>query len=203
MAENGLGGAFVPSADYTTSGNWTFQGNVTVEGTLTDTGTVLASPTITGTVAGGATYTAPTLTTPALGTPASGVLSSCTAYPLGSLTGAGTGVLTALAIANAASGGYAVNGIAGVANGYKIARSAAPVAVTGTSDITTGLATVLAAFACAESNYDGTAFANCQAVVTGGAGHILLKAWKITAADNGALIAATVAQNISWVAIGT
>jgi len=93
--------------------------------------------------------------------------------------------------------------VAGAAAGYKIARSPTPVAVTGTSDVTTGLTTVLAAVACAESDLDGTNLASVQAVVTGGAGHILLKCWKITAADNGALVAASAAKNVSWIAIGT
>lgn len=41
--------------------------------------------------------TSPTLVAPVLGTPASGDLSNCTALPLGSLTGLGTGVATFLA----------------------------------------------------------------------------------------------------------
>lgn len=167
------------------------------------TGETFISPTITGTVLGGATYAAPTFTAPALGTPASGLLTNTTGFPAGALAGLGAGVAAALAIANGSAGGYAVNPLAGVAAGYKIARSAAPVAVTGTSDITTGLASVLAALACPESDLDGTTFAAAQAVVTGGAGHILLKCWKITAADNGALIAADAAKNVSWIAIGT
>lgn len=51
--------------------------------------------------------TSPTLTTPVLGTPSSGTLSSCTGYPTAQLTGAGTGVLTALAI-NVGSAGAPV-----------------------------------------------------------------------------------------------
>lgn len=48
--------------------------------------------------------TSPTLVTPILGTPTSGTLTNCT-LPIGGLTGAGTGVLTAMAIATNASGG--------------------------------------------------------------------------------------------------
>lgn len=76
MAENGLGGAFVPSADYTIEGDWTVNGDWTFNGSVIDTGTTLVSPTISGTVAGGASYTAPTLTAPVVtgGATVSGVV---------------------------------------------------------------------------------------------------------------------------------
>lgn len=49
--------------------------------------------------------TSPTLTTPLLGTPTSGVLTNCTGYPVGSLSGLGTNVATALGNAtNGANG---------------------------------------------------------------------------------------------------
>ncbi len=177
----------------------------TVAGGASYTAPTLTSPTITGTTAigAGATLTSPTLVTPALGTPASGVLSSCTGYDLGDVVGAGTGVLTALAAAVGTTGGVAVNGVAGVAAGYKLARSATPVAVTGTSDVTTGLSTVISCGADADADLDGTTLLAVQAVNTGGAGHILLKCWKATAANNVALIAADAAKNINWWAIGT
>jgi hypothetical protein len=53
------------------------------------------------------TLTSPTMTAPALGTPASGVLTNCTGLPLGSVTGLGTGVATALAINTGSSGAIA------------------------------------------------------------------------------------------------
>ena len=93
-----------------------------------------------------------------------------------------------------------------LADGIKIARSATAVAVTGTSDVTTGLATIIACFANAESDFDGDTLSAVQAVNTGGAGHILLKCWKVTvggAAGNPTLIAATVAKNVDWFAVGT
>ncbi len=62
MAEAGLGGAFVPSADYTTSGDWNFLGDLTVHGTLTPADYTFANPVITGTVTGAATYSTPVLT---------------------------------------------------------------------------------------------------------------------------------------------
>lgn len=49
------------------------------------------------------TLTSPTFVTPVLGTPSSGNLSSCTAYPLAQLTGAGTNVLTFLATPSSAN----------------------------------------------------------------------------------------------------
>jgi len=63
--------------------------------------------TFTGKAITGGTFTSPTLVTPALGTPTSGNLSNTTNYPLAQLTGAGTGVLTALAI-NIGSAGAVV-----------------------------------------------------------------------------------------------
>ncbi len=59
-------------------------------------------------------FTSPALTTPALGTPSSGNLSNCTALPVGSVTGLGTGVATALAV-NVGSAGAPVvlNGAGG------------------------------------------------------------------------------------------
>lgn len=92
---------------------------------------------------------------------------------------------------------------AGVAAGYVVARSAAPVAVTGTLDINTGLAAVVSVTISASSDMDGTNLAAVSAVITGSAGHFTAKCWKITAADNGALIAATGAKNINWIAVGT
>ena len=54
------------------------------------------------------------LSAPALGTPVSGTLSNCTSFPLASLTGAGTGVLAALAINIGSSGApVVVNGALG------------------------------------------------------------------------------------------
>ena len=80
--------------------------------TDTLTNKTLTSPSIDGTVSGGATYSSITLTTPALGTPSSGVATNLTGIPLGtdaSLTGTlsvakgGTGQTTANAGFNALS----------------------------------------------------------------------------------------------------
>lgn len=96
--------------------------------------------------------------------------------------------------------------VAGVAASYKVARGVA--AVTGTATVVTGLATVVAVVASAQSDPDGTALAEVSGTIgdqagTPAAGSVILKCWKITAADNGALIAATAAQNVNWIAVGT
>lgn len=98
------------------------------------------------------------------------------------------------------------NPIAGIAAGYKVARGVA--AITGTGTVVTGLATVVAVIATSQDDLDGTTLAGVSATIGNqsgapAAGSVILKAWKITAADNGALIAATAAKNINWVAIGT
>jgi hypothetical protein len=80
--------------------------------TDTLTNKTLTSPSIGGTVSGGATYSSPVLVTPALGTPASGVMTNVTGIPLGtdaSLTGTlsiakgGTGQTAKAAAYNALS----------------------------------------------------------------------------------------------------
>lgn len=198
------GGAFNPAADYSFTGSVRMN-DLTVTGTMTDTGSTLASPTITGTVAGGATYTAPTFTAPVLGTVAAGsVLTNATGLPVSTgVAGLGTGVATALAANAGATGGFAVNGTAGVAAGYKVARSAAPVAVTGTLDIDSGLATVVSVMISASTDLDGDTFAGVSAVITGAAGHFTAKCWKNNADGDATMVAATAAKDINWIAIGT
>lgn len=52
----------------------------------------------------------PTMVTPALGTPASGTMTNTTGFPIANLAGAGTGVLTALAVNIGSAGAPVVNG---------------------------------------------------------------------------------------------
>lgn len=54
-------------------------------------------------LATGPTISSPTLVTPALGTPASGNLANCTGYPVGNVTGFGTGIATFLATPTSAN----------------------------------------------------------------------------------------------------
>jgi hypothetical protein len=57
------------------------------------------------------TLTSPTLTTPVLGTPSSGTLTSCTGLPISTgVSGLGTNVATALAVAVGSSGAFVTNG---------------------------------------------------------------------------------------------
>jgi hypothetical protein len=74
--------------------------------------------------------TSPTLVTPALGTPASGTLTNTTGFPIANLAGAGTGVLTALAI-NVGSAGAPVlfNGALGTPSSGTVTN------LTGTASI--------------------------------------------------------------------
>lgn len=116
-------------------------------------------------------------------------------------TGAETQVTTTPAVLNVVT--------AGVAAGYKIARGVS--SITGTGTVVTGLATVVAVVAVAQSDLDGDALAGVSATIgdqagTPAAGSVIIKAWKVTtggAAGNPTLIAATDAKDINWVAIGT
>lgn len=118
---------------------------------------------------------------------------------------AGTDIRAKLAALPAAADA-AAKPVGGVAAGYKVARGVA--SVTGSGTVVTGLATVVAVVATPADDPDGTALAAVSATIgdqagTPAAGSVILKCWKITAADNGALIAATAAKNVNWVAVGT
>ena len=90
--------------------------------------------------------------------------------------------------------------IKGLASGYKIARGST--SVTGTADITTGLATVVQAVVSLQDDVSLDAIAT--SVVNGGtAGHITAKVWKPTSSSDCTPIAATVAKTVRWIAIGT
>lgn len=111
----------------------------------------------------------------------------------------GTNKTTALAAA-------VTTPVAGVAAGYKVARGVS--AVTGTLTVVTGLTTVVAVVATPQSDPDGVGLAAVSATIgdqagAPAAGSVILKAWKVTAVDNATLIAATAAQDINWVAVGT
>jgi hypothetical protein len=89
---------------------------------------------------------------------------------------------------------------AGVAAGYKAARGVG--AVTGALDVDTGLAAVVAAVACLKGD-PTVAHAMWATVADGAAGHIILKVWRPTAANDLTPLAGDDAQNVQWLAIGT
>lgn len=95
------------------------------------------------------TLTSPILTTPILGTPASGTLTSCTGLPVSTgVSGLGTGVATALAVAANASGGFdTTNGTATLTNKTLTSPSLTSPAISGTLTVSaTGTFTALQQF---------------------------------------------------------
>ena len=86
------------------------------------------------------------LVTPALGTPASGTLTNCTGLPVSTgISGLGTGVATALAIAVDSAGSFVKNGsVLGTPSGGTLTNCTGLPASTGVSGLGTGVATFLA-----------------------------------------------------------
>lgn len=97
------------------------------------------------------------------------------------------------------------NPVVGAGSGYKVARGVA--SITGSGTVATGLTTVVSIVVTPQSDLDGTGLAGCSGTIgdqsgSPAAGSVILKCWKITAADNGALIAATAAKSVNWIAVG-
>lgn len=98
----------------------------------------------------------------------------------------------------------AVNGgaVAGVANGYKLARGITALDGTNPTPITTGLTAVLG-FSCAleGSSTPGVGTSVLTYSISGGT--VNLYAWKVTNSSTTTLIASTGTENVAWVAVGT
>lgn len=104
----------------------------------------------------------------------------------------------------AALNGAVAASVAGVAAGYKIARSAAPVALDGSNptSVAHGLATCLAAnvqLVGSAAPGLGTSVLTC--VINGA--NIDVYAWKPTGAGDTTLVASTGVETFNWIAIGT
>ena len=77
--------------------------------------------------------------------------------------------------------------------------------------VVTGLTTVVAVTVTSQDDMDGDTIASVSATIgdqagTPAAGSVIPKAWKVTtggAAGNPTQIAATVAKNLNWIAVGT
>ena len=109
-------------------------------------------------------------------------------------------VAPAAAIAGSKISPDVTNAIIGVAAGYKIARGS--VSITGTADVTTGLATVVAVVASLGEDPNADA-ATVTAAIGGVAGHADLKVWKLNEGAPNTFIASGAAKTVNWIAIGT
>lgn len=92
----------------------------------------------------------------------------------------------------------------GVAGGYKIARSSAPVSLDGTNptSFAHGLTTCLAVFVqLVGSVAPGVGTSVLTAVIN--AANVDVYAWKVTSSADPTLIASTGTETFNWVAIGT
>ncbi len=163
------------------------------------TGGSFASPAITGTVTGGASYTAPTLTSPTItGTTAIGNGSTITTPVLsGTITGTYTlgGTPT---LASAAGVPYA----AGVAAGYKVARVEMALDGGNPTSWATGLTTIISATVTLKgSAAPGVGTSVLTAVINGTS--LDVYAWKVTATGDCTLIASTGTETFYGVAVGT
>lgn len=98
----------------------------------------------------------------------------------------------------------AQNNVVGVGAGYKVARGVT--SVTGTADVTTGLATVVACAdnLAADSSLNDLFVSISIPTQSGGtAGHVTIKNWKPTASGDVTPIASTTATSNSWICVGT
>ena len=130
---------FATSGAY--SSTFTFSGTTTL--TFPTSGTVTALGNTTTGSGAIVLASSPTLITPALGTPSSGVLSGCTGYAVGNLTGTGTGVLTALAVNVGSAGSFVTfNGALGTPSSGDLSNCTG-ITPTNIGGLGTGVATAL------------------------------------------------------------
>jgi len=124
------------------SATFTFSGSTSL--TFPTSGTVTALGNTTTGSGSIVLATSPTLVTPALGTPSSGNLANCTAYPISALSGAGTGVLTALAVNVGSAGSFVTfNGALGTPSSGNLTNCTG-YPVSGLGGLGTGVAAALA-----------------------------------------------------------
>ena len=122
---------------------------------------------------------------------------------VGSITGLGTGVATALAANTGASGGFATNGVAGVAAGYKLARGAITLDGSNPSSAATTLATIVsctvsgpaAASIPTDDPMGAIAFINSTSID--------LYAWKTDGTDPTPVASTNNTAVFYWICIGT
>lgn len=110
------------------------------------------------------------------------------------------------ALGSQAATGTAALAVKGVAAGYKVARGVAT--ITGSGDVVTGLATVVAVTAMMQADASLTNGITVTGTIgdqagTPAAGSVTLKVWKPTGSDDVTPIASAAAVAVNWIAIGT